>query len=199
MADSNLIKQIEKIDIPKTEITVDIDHVAPYYPTLTCVCAGKKEADDQVSLQTTYVDGDKAIMFRFKSEVLGKVGLFGIDGGEFSNFAIFVTSKGNFFASALTGINGKIKPDLSKKYILQPKDRATLIIAQALDCYAYSLAENKNYSDFEKLHEMASYLDQNRNALNETGVQSESECEWWNFGCKEMVQQGKYYSPIIFY
>lgn len=179
---------IAQLNIPASTVVVDIDQVGDYYPTLACVGRGKAEADDKVFIESTELDCEKAIMFRFESEVSDRGSLFGIQGGRFSDYAVFLTENGRFFATKVTINNGSMIPDLSQKYMLSPADRVALVLAQSLDCYAFSLAENQRCNDFASVHSLAVYVEQNPNQLIAEGVQtqassSEDGCAAWDLGC----------------
>lgn len=182
------LESIGQVDIAPSPVVVDIDQVGNYYPTLACVTRGRAYADDTAFIETRQIDnGEMAVMFRFASEVFGKGSLFGIPNGLFSDYAVFVTENGKLFATKMrTEQSGESVPDMSVKYALSPIDRVSLILAQALDCYAFSLAENQDYTDFATINSLAIYLEQNSDKLMTEGLASQAatrECEPWQMGC----------------
>lgn len=188
---SNL-EVVKSYTVPKTEIVIDLDSSDYYYPTLSCVSAGKNEANDAVQIESVKVNEEKMFKFRFKSEVKGAYGLFGNLYDDFSNKVIYLTESGKVFA---TGLDKSGAPDLSIKYELKDMDRVSLILAQALGCYAYSLAEDGYMSSFIDFLALAKTLDNERNLSAIEGslpLSYDPPCALDNAGCNFYNTELKY-------
>lgn len=155
---SNL-EVVKNYTVPKTEVIVDLDASDYFYPTLSCVAAGKNEANDAVSIESSYVNGEKMLKFCFKSEVEGAFGLFSNYYDDYSNYDIYLTSDGKVFATKL-GEGGVQNTNV--KYELKEMDRVSLILAQAIGCYAYAMAEDGYMTPFADFLALSKEIDKHR-------------------------------------
>ncbi len=155
---SNL-EVVKSYTVPKTEIIVDLDQTEKFYATLACVPAGKKEANDAFVLESVTVNGEKMLKFRFKSEAVGGFALFGSYNGDYSNYEIYLTENGKVFA---TSLNSDGVADMSVKYGLDEMDRVSLILSQAIACYAYAMAEDGYMTPFADFLALAKEIDKKR-------------------------------------
>ena len=150
------LSSIAGLNIEPVTVALDIDQSSGYYPTATCFAAGQETVNDAVSIRTATINDERAIRFRFKSETDESGSLFGSGNGDFSKYAIYITQSGRIFADDLTttGIENTK---------LQNVNRVVLIMAQSLQCYAMTLANNELPQEFKKVHDFAMYLETNRN------------------------------------
>lgn len=179
----------------------DLEQKHGFYPTIEGVGRGPDTADNEVYADMRMIDGEKAAVFRFKSEVFGKVGLYGIEGGKFSDYAIVVKlKKKEVFAAKLLqpdtaestlALRGavanqppkRLKLNLSTKFLLKPQSRVTLLVAQAFQSWANRFANAGMYKEFKQLTALSKLLDENRNMLIPVGSPSFEKCAWWDWPC----------------
>lgn len=191
---------VDRMDIPlTTEVAIDVDPIdGGSYPVLSCNPVGEDTVDDAVCISTLDINGERAVKFRFKSEVAGEKNLFGTKDGGFADYAIFMTDSKKIFAASVKNEaeKGQTVCDFSNKYFFPDDKRVRQVLSQALDCYAAKSVftdeqNNKIDPNLAAIHSLAVFLNKNRGIFSEGIVQKG--CKWWDIPCQETARLGSDY------